>query len=82
MAYLKDQLDTWDNRPARVLAAYNAGPSRVERWREFPEWRDDELFMERIPYEETRDYVKIVQHNARMYEALYGTERGPATTPD
>lgn len=78
MAYLKDQLSSWSNKPARVLAAYNAGPTRVARWRLFPEWADDELFTERIPFEETRDYVKIVQHNARMYRALYGTETTPA----
>ncbi|MEO5509153.1 MAG: transglycosylase SLT domain-containing protein [Longimicrobiales bacterium] len=80
MAYLKDQLSTWSNKPARFLAAYNAGPTRVERWRAFPEWSNDELFTERIPYEETRDYVKIVQHNARMYEALYGAAQ-PAVSP-
>lgn len=74
MAYLADQLRTWNNRPARVLAAYNAGPTRVQRWSQFPEWSDDGLFTERIPYTETRDYVKIVQQNARMYEALYGPD--------
>jgi soluble lytic murein transglycosylase len=79
MAYLKDQLSTWNNEPARFLAAYNAGPSRVERWQAFPEWGDDELFTERIPYDETRDYVKIVQHNARMYKALYGSGESGAT---
>jgi soluble lytic murein transglycosylase len=80
MAYLKDQLSTWSNRPARTLAAYNAGPTRVNRWSAFPEWGNDELFTERIPFEETRDYVKVVQHNARMYRALYGDAK-PAVTP-
>jgi soluble lytic murein transglycosylase len=72
MRYLADQLRTWDGRLVPVLAAYNAGPSRLERWRRFPEWGRDQLFTERIPFEETRDYVKIVQHNASMYRALYG----------
>ena len=71
MAFLADQLHTWNGRVAPVLAAYNAGPSRVERWRNFPEWGRDELFTERIPYQETRDYVRIVQRNAAMYRALY-----------
>ncbi|HEX9107050.1 MAG TPA: lytic transglycosylase domain-containing protein, partial [Longimicrobiales bacterium] len=56
---------------AEMLAAYNAGPARLERWRRFPEARDPELFAERIPYDETRSYVKIVQANARIYAALY-----------
>jgi soluble lytic murein transglycosylase len=63
-------------RVALVLAAYNAGPARLARWQQFPEFSDDETFTERIPFDETRDYVRIVQQNARMYSALY-----PATTP-
>src|SRR5690606_21978030 len=58
MRYLADQLKTWNGRIVPVLAAYNAGPTRVQRWRNFPEWGRDELFAERIPYDETRDYVK------------------------
>lgn len=73
MRYLADQLEAYDERLPVVLSAYNAGPSRVTRWREiFPEFPDDELFSERIPFEETREYVKIVQQNSRMYRALYG----------
>lgn len=55
-----------------AFAAYNAGPSRVARWRELPEFRDEELFAERIPITETRDYVKILAFNARIYRLLYG----------
>jgi soluble lytic murein transglycosylase len=55
-----------------MLAAYNAGPIRLASWSAFPEHADKELFAERIPFEETRDYVRIVQRNARLYRALYG----------
>lgn len=72
MQFLADMLGEYAGRVDAVLAAYNAGPSRLDRWQEFPEWEDPELFSERIPYEETRDYVKIVQQNARLYRALYG----------
>lgn len=71
MRYLADQLETWDGRLPLVLGAYNAGPHRVRRWQEFPEITDDELFAERIPFEETREYVKIVQQNARIYAELW-----------
>lgn len=71
MAYLDDQLNDFSGRLPVVLAAYNAGPHRITRWSEFPEFPDDDLFAERIPFAETRDYVKIVQNNARIYEALY-----------
>ena len=55
----------------RVLAAYNAGGSRVTRWTAKPGTDDPELFAERIPFVETRDYVRIVQRNAAIYSALY-----------
>jgi soluble lytic murein transglycosylase len=58
--------------PARALAAYNAGASRVARWAKRPNADDPELFTEWIPYVETRDYVRVVQRNAAVYGALYG----------
>jgi soluble lytic murein transglycosylase len=58
--------------PARALAAYNAGASRVARWSQRPGADDPELFSEWIPFTETRDYVRIVQRNAEVYRALYG----------
>ena len=54
-----------------ALAAYNAGESRVVRWLRRPGARDPELFVERIPFTETRDYVRIVLRNRAMYRALY-----------
>jgi len=54
-----------------ALAAYNAGESRLVRWLRRPGARDPELFVERIPFTETRDYVRIVLRNRAMYQALY-----------
>lgn len=70
--YFADLLSRYDGHVIWVLAAYNAGPSRMARWREMPEARDPDLFAERIPFRETRDYVKVVQQNARIYRAVYG----------
>ncbi|NIN72108.1 MAG: transglycosylase SLT domain-containing protein [Gemmatimonadetes bacterium] len=54
------------------LIAYNAGPTRARRWRQRPEYRiDPELFAERIPFSETRTYVKNVQSHFRIYSQLY-----------
>jgi soluble lytic murein transglycosylase len=69
--YLADQIET-QGRVIDAVAAYNAGPHRLDEWRGFPEYRDDDLFIERIPYQETRDYVKVVNQNARIYRLLYG----------
>lgn len=55
----------------RVLAAYNAGGSRVSRWATKGGVDDPEVFIERIPFVETRDYVRLVQRNADFYRVLY-----------
>jgi soluble lytic murein transglycosylase len=70
MAHLDELVERYDE-PVRVLAAYNAGASRVERWSEREGVKDPELFAERIPYAETRDYVRIIQRNQDYYRALY-----------
>jgi soluble lytic murein transglycosylase len=71
--YIADGLDAYDGSLPAVFAAYNAGPHQVEQWRTFPEFdADDELFTERIPFRETRDYVKKLTRNRALYEGLYG----------
>ena len=55
----------------KVLAAYNAGESRVEKWSTKTGASDPELFTERIPFVETRDYVRIILRNRAYYQALY-----------
>lgn len=54
-----------------ALAAYNAGGSPVQRWRTKGGTDDPEVFIERIPYGETRDYVRILLRNQAMYRTLY-----------
>lgn len=56
----------------QALAAYNAGDSRVARWSDNAGGYDAELFVERIPFIETRDYVRIILRNRELYRALYG----------
>jgi soluble lytic murein transglycosylase len=59
----------------RALAAYNAGKSRVERWSKKNGASDPEIFVERIPFRETRDYVRIIQRDRELYANLYGWSR-------
>ncbi len=61
-------------RPVEVLAAYNAGASRVDRWSKRVGVEDPEVFAERIPFVETRGYVRVIQRNQELYRALYGWE--------
>jgi len=70
--YLQSMLSRFDHRAEDALAAYNAGPGRLSQWRREPMYRDRDVFMEQIPFQETRNYVKIVQQYTRIYTALYG----------
>jgi soluble lytic murein transglycosylase len=72
--YLAQHLENYDGSLPSVFSAYNAGSHRVEWWSEFPEYDDDQLFTERIPFRETRDYVKILTRNHALYRGLYGGE--------
>ncbi|MEJ7775893.1 MAG: lytic transglycosylase domain-containing protein [Sphingomicrobium sp.] len=54
----------------RVIAAYNAGPVPVARWASIQDRGDPLLWMESIPYWETRYYVPAVMRNLWVYEGL------------
>lgn len=59
----------------KVIAAYNAGPASVEKWNlEVRDNGDPLLFIESIPYYETRAYVTIVMRNFWMYQKQAGEE--------
>ncbi len=70
--YVAQHMENYDGSLPSVFSAYNAGSHRVEWWSEFAEYEDEEIFTERIPYRETRDYVKILTRNRALYEGLYG----------
>lgn len=57
----------------KVMAAYNAGPLPVQRWNsEVHDNGDPLLFMESLPYYETRAYVNIVMRNYWIYQRQVG----------
>ena len=69
--YLKQLLDRYSNNWFKAIAAYNAGEGAVDRWEKEIATDDIEEFVERIPYTETRGYVKLVLRNHRIYQKLY-----------
>ncbi|MEO6061091.1 MAG: lytic transglycosylase domain-containing protein [Thermoflexales bacterium] len=56
----------------RVIAAYNAGPLPVQRWSAINDKGDPLLWIESIPYWETRYYVPAVMRNMWVYQGLAG----------
>jgi soluble lytic murein transglycosylase len=76
--FLRDQLRRYHGARDLALAAYNAGPGRADRWkRELGYGGDPDAFRDRIPFAETREYVKVVIRNAEVYRRLYGPGRSP-----
>ncbi len=69
--YLKHVQSTLDDSPVLATAAYNAGPSRAERWRDTKPM-EAAIYIESIPFGETRDYVKKVMSNAMYYAVRFG----------
>lgn len=66
--YLNGLLERYDNNRIFAFAAYNAGPNRVDRWREQTQGQlDVYAFIEAIPFRETRGYVQ----NILMFETYY-----------
>jgi len=74
-AHLKAALSEYGSNLPRALASYNAGSSRVRRWSRRAGADDPELFVERIPFVETRDYVRIVTRNVEMYRAIHALKK-------
>ncbi len=67
--YLRHVLDELDGNPVLAAAAYNAGPNRAQRWRAAKPL-EGAIYIESIPFNETRDYVKKVMSNTVYYSAL------------
>ena len=68
--YMKMVLESLDNHPVLASAAYNAGPGRARQWRD-DRPLEGAIYVETIPFSETRDYVKKVMSNAVYYAALF-----------
>jgi len=82
--YLRQLLEQWQGNPVLAVASYNAGPGAVAHWRktglgsDSPKQagapirleRDPELWIEAIPYPETRLYTKKVLGNLWSYRRL------------
>jgi soluble lytic murein transglycosylase len=74
--YLRDLLARFHGVMPLAIAAYNAGPDAIVRWLSRPKGLDLDLFVERIPFTETRTYVVRVMGNVARYGYLQSGEAG------
>ncbi len=70
--YLAELVRRFDGRVPLAVAAYNAGPGAVNRWLDQRPGLELDEFVEEIPIEETRGYVKRVLRSYATYRLLYG----------
>ena len=72
--YLAELEDEFNGNDVLALAAYNAGRGTVHDWIEKNHWSENFSDADKIPYAETRDYVKRVLHCREKCAQLYGSQ--------
>jgi soluble lytic murein transglycosylase len=70
VSYLARMRDYFEGNIFAALAAYNAGPGNVLNW-ETQADNDPDLFLEVIPYEETRRYITNIYEFYHLYNRFY-----------
>jgi soluble lytic murein transglycosylase len=70
--YLRTVMNRFDNNVALAAAAYNAGPSNVQRWLPRDDTMSADLWVETVPYTETRNYVQAVLAYSTVFDRSLG----------
>lgn len=82
-AYYRQLLDRFDGIRPFALAAYNAGPHRVDRWRnDKGEQVPVDIWIDTIPYRETRNYVQAVLSYNLVFQHMLGDTDDFLTTQE
>ncbi len=81
VAEFSQKLADMRGNPVLAVAAYNAGEEPVGKWIAHTPIGDIDLFVESIPYAETRLYVKTVTRNRFEYRRIYESSRAVAPPP-
>ena len=80
-AWYVSQLSKRFVHPALVAAAYNAGPTVTLQWTNQYGQLPVDLFVESLPYKETRNYVKQVVADLYLYQLFYGGKNDSVRLP-
>lgn len=71
--YIKQMLNFVDGNPFAALAAYNAGPGRVQEWITFTGADDLDIFTAVIPLTEPQEYIRRIYLNLAAYREIYSS---------
>jgi len=77
--YLRSLVARFDGSRPLAIASYNAGPEAVSRWLRLDGAQPDDVFVDSVPYGETRRYVRRVLRSYHLYRLLY--PEPPAQSP-
>ena len=70
--YLRNVMNRFDNNVALAAAAYNAGPGNVKRWLPRGQIMSADLWVETVPFTETRNYVQAVLAYSTVFDRSLG----------
>jgi soluble lytic murein transglycosylase len=76
-AYLSAMLEEFDGNLAMAAAAYNAGPHRVRKWRPASDCLDADVWVDMIPFTETRKYARNILFGTALYQMRLKEEVKP-----
>ena len=72
-AYFAYVLDVVDKFPMYAIGGYNGGPNAMNKWRDkHKNITDLDEFVEKIPYPESKNYIKKVYRSRYNYSKVYG----------
>ena len=71
-SYFRTVMNRFDNNVTLAAAAYNAGPNNVRRWLPKSDVMAPDLWVETVPFKETRNYVKAVLAYATVFDKSFG----------
>ena len=77
--YLRSLVARFEGSRPLAIASYNAGPEAVSRWLRLDGPQPDDVFVDSVPYGETRRYVRRVLRSYHLYQLLYPDP--PAQSP-
>lgn len=72
--YIHHLIDQFQGNEVAAIAAYNAGPQRVQQWLASGQWDGQLVTSDKIPVGETRHFVGRVLYNYNLYKRIYGQD--------